>query len=128
MKGVDIVVLMLVSYSYSVNPFTFPWNGATHATFQRLWRLIERISFDTDDTLIKSATGSRCVVGYSTSHELTSSAIKEYSRTLGAKATHMITDLRKEMKSAPVRMGQAMYVTSEIDVACYLALSGIRKP
>ncbi|CAH0474927.1 unnamed protein product [Peronospora belbahrii] len=127
LNGTDIVILMLCSMSYTINPISFPWEGATHLTFQRLWRLIERMSLDSGSRYLISALESRCALGYSTYYDIAGDPMKDEPDKIITRAGGLMMDLRRAVTRPPTSMCSASYMLDDTEVISFLAVSTFKK-
>ena len=69
---VDLVAIMVCSKGYTMNPSTFSWGRSTHADFEGLWKLCERLSTQyPSEGIFKGLLRGRSHSGYRNNMKIT---------------------------------------------------------
>lgn len=126
----DIVCIMLCSSTYTFNRTSFPWEGATELTFQRLWRLAERIcKMSVESTVMTVLLQGRTMYGYSMSRSLPGMAPAHEDATLEECEPdfmrRMRTDVDAHAYSQPQRSTTPIYVVSQLSVFEVVTLASL---
>nr|CCA27709.1 AlNc14C642G12325 [Albugo laibachii Nc14] len=125
----DILCMMLCADAYTFNRISFAWEGATDLTFQRLWRLAERICrMSVESRVMMALLDGRSMYGYSMSRNVSALDVMHADESMEECDPRFMRALRSDVdlhghpeparSLAPVHVSSLLSVLEALSLAC----------